>query len=94
MGVQGGLDETCVQLVGGNAPLRVGQQAKACQNVLLCNPREKMMTILAGDVIGYAKLAGQGVVNPEWCQAMESRNLVMSMGAERSVSGPNNSSSS
>ena len=64
--VKGGLDVTCVQLVGRIAPLQVGQQARACQNVLFRNPGEKTMTILAGDVIGYAKLAGQGTIIPDW----------------------------
>merc|ERR1711994_1019967 len=76
-------DEMCVQLVGGIAPLRVGQQARACQDVLFFNPGEKTVSILAGDVIGYAKLAGQGAVNPERRRAMESCNLVMTMGADR-----------
>ena len=55
--MKGGLDETCVQLVRWIDPLRVGQQARACQDLLFCNG-EKILTILSGDVIGYAKLAG------------------------------------
>ena len=43
--VKGRLDETCVQLVGGIAPLRVGQQARVCQDLLFCNPGEKTLTI-------------------------------------------------
>ena len=77
--MKGGLDETCVQLVGGIAPLRVGQQVRACQDLLFCNTGEKILTILSGDVIGCAKLVGQGLVNPEWRRAMESCNVVMTM---------------
>ena len=83
LGMQGRLDVTCAQLVEGIAPLQVGQQAKTCQNVLFCNPGEKTMTILAGDVIGCAKLAGQGMINPDWHRAMESLNLVHSVGTEQ-----------
>ena len=78
-------DEMCVQLVGRISPLRVGQQARACRDVLFFNPSEKTVSILAGDVIGCAKLAGQGMVNPEWRRAMESCNLIMTMGADRSA---------
>ena len=79
------LDETCVQLVGGIAHLRVGQLARACRDVLFFNPGEKTISILAGDVVGYAKLAGQGMVSPEWRRAMESCNLIMTMSADRSA---------
>ena len=65
-GVPGGRDVLFPQLVGGIAPLQIGLQAKACQNVLFHNPGEKRVTILAGDVLGHAKLAGQGRINPAW----------------------------
>ena len=83
--MQGGVDASCAQLVGGIAPLRMGKQARARQNVLFHNPGEKMMTILAGDVVGHARLAGQGQLNPAWLQAMQSHNLIHSVGTEQVV---------
>ena len=71
----------------GDCPLRVGQQVKACKNVLFCNPGEKILTILAGDVVGHAQLVGQGTINPEWRQAMESLTLVHSMDKGQPTSG-------
>ena len=69
-------DGSCAQLVGGIAPLRVGQQAKACQPVLFHNPSEKTITLLPGDVIGHAKLAKTGSLNPVWLQAIEDQKGV------------------
>ena len=42
-------DGSCVQLVGGIDPLRVGQPAELCQTVLFHNPSEKTITLLWGD---------------------------------------------
>ena len=75
-GVSEGKDASNPHLVGGIAPLRINQQAKACVKLLFRNPTEKRVTILEGDALGYAKLAGQGHINPEWYRAVESRNLV------------------
>ena len=86
-GVPGGRDVSCSQLVGGIGPLRIGKQARVCVNVLFRNPREKKLTILAGDVHGYAKLAGQVYINPEWYQALESRNLVHAVDSQLAVGG-------
>ena len=54
-----------------------------------CNPDKKILTYLEGDVIGHAKLAGLVMVNPDWLHAMESPNLVHSMGKNRPASGGN-----
>ena len=78
-GMPEGRDVSCVQMVGGISPLQIGQQAKACQKVLFRNTGEKSVTILAGDVLGYAKLAGWGQINPVCHQAMVSHNLIHSV---------------
>ena len=66
-------DGSRVQLLGGIAPLCVGQSADLCQNVLFHNPSEKTLTLLRGDVIGHAKLAETGEINPEWSRTIESQ---------------------
>merc|ERR1711872_682307 len=76
LGVTVGKDVSNPHLVGGIGPLRIDQQAKACLKLLFRNPTEKRVTILGGDTLGYAKLAGQGYINPEWYHIEESRNLV------------------
>ena len=55
----------CAQLVGGIAPLRVGQQVVAERWVLFHNSGEKHLIILGGDVIVQARLAQQGEVNQD-----------------------------
>ena len=57
--VQGGLDETCAQLVGGIASLRVGQWAKACHNVLFCNPKTLQNFDHSGGGCHYPRLIGR-----------------------------------
>merc|ERR1711872_828127 len=54
-GVSEGKDASNPHLVGGIAPLRINQQAKACVKLLFRNPTEKRVTILEGDALGYAK---------------------------------------
>ena len=86
-GMKGGRDVSNTQLVGGIGPLRWGQQAKSCVDMLFRNPGEKRLTILAGDVLGYARLAGQGHINPEWYQSMAPRGVVQSVEAPAVSSG-------
>ena len=83
----GGRDVSCFQLVGGIGTLRIGQQANACATLLFRNPGEKRVTILEGDVLGYARLPGQGNVNPAWFQVMKSCNPVHSVDTQPPVEG-------
>ena len=76
-GMTGGRDVSNTQLVGGIGPLRWGQQAKSCVDMLFRNPGEKRLTILEGDVLGYARLAGQGYINPEWYRLITNNRLVV-----------------
>ena len=64
LGMPGGRDVSSSQLVGGIGPLHFGKEAKSCVDMLFHNPGEKRLTILKGDVLGYARLAGQGYINP------------------------------
>ena len=86
-GMTGGRDASNTQLVGGIGPLRWGQQAKSCVDMLFRNPGEKRITILEGDVLGYARLAGQGHINPEWYRSLAPHGVVQSMEAPVAGSG-------
>ena len=86
-GMKGGRDASNTQLVGGIGPLRWGQQAESCVNMLFRNPGEKTLTILEGDVLGYARLAGQGHINPEWYRSMAPQGVVHSVEAPGASNG-------
>ena len=50
-------------------------------------PGEKRLTILKGDVLGYAQLAGQGYINPAWYRSMAPQSLVQTVGAQAANNG-------
>ena len=58
------------QIAGGVGPLCQGPQVASQQQLLFRNNSETSVVLVAGDIIGHAKLAGLSEYNPEWIEAV------------------------
>ena len=67
----------------GDSSILSGPTGRGVSRGLVLQPREKTLTILKGDIIGHARLACQGAINPEWICTMESPNLINSVGKHK-----------